>query len=411
MFSIQCASAAGGQSQSNSSSRDEIDQVCDDRRAPAIDSVRRLSEVQRIGPRNLPLYVQHLMRLNDDDRYRRFGCVMTDDAIRENVRKLCVARDVVLALLVNDSKGRASIVAALHLSPFVDREGRGVGELAFSVDTHYRRYGFASILLKHAFDIGKRERISRYLAMVEPSNRAMQGFARNAGMTYADDCFVWDDAEHAPLMTPKQTMSGVETLICGTEASPRALLIHGAGGASWQWRSQAIPVLASKGYTVVAPDIEAANDSDALQVSIETEARRCLQVLGGRPPVLIVAHSIGCIVAARIASIYESAQLVFANPMPADGMSERECEDSEKAIACRNAKTVFRSLANYLPSPHLRNRLTVVHGARDLISPRAYSERTLAYHPLSKADYCELDCGHLSIKSEAFSQVLAARVA
>jgi GNAT superfamily N-acetyltransferase len=378
MTSDQRVSAAGRQPETGPSSPNKIDQSSDDRRAPVFDFVQPLSEVQLLGPRNLPLYVEHLLRLDDDDRYRRFGHVMTDDAIRACVRKLRVARDVVLASFGHDSRGRVSVVAALHVSPFVDREGRGVCELAFSVDAGYRRSGFASNLLKHAFEMGKHESIFRYLAVVEPTNHAMQGFARNAGMTYAEGCFVWDDAWRAPLMTPTQTMNGVETLICGAERSPRALLIHGAGGAPWQWRSRAMPLLAAKGYTVVAPDMEAANDNDALQISIEAEVRRCLHALGGSQPALIVAHSMGCIVAARLASIHESAQLVFANPMPADGMSQREGVESEEAIACRNAKAVFRSLANYLPSPRLHNRLTVVHGTHDLISPRAYGERTLA---------------------------------
>jgi N-acetylglutamate synthase and related acetyltransferases len=128
-----------------------------------------------LGPSELSIYREHLLRLDAEDRRLRFGCAVDDSAIDAHVRRLRVDADRILALL--DEEG--SVVAAAHIA----RIGDLAAELAFSVDGRWRRRGLCRALFEHALGWARSRGIRRvYLAFLS-ENGAMRTLARDVGMS------------------------------------------------------------------------------------------------------------------------------------------------------------------------------------------------------------------------------------
>ena len=86
-------------------------------------------------------------------------------------------------------------------------------------------------------------------------------------------------------------------------SAPVALLLHGAGAATHSWRGLA-PLLAAR-FTVIAPDLPAHGFTDTpwfSRLSMPGMARAVAELtkMLGKPPALIIGHSAGAAVAARM---------------------------------------------------------------------------------------------------------------
>ncbi|MBX2854321.1 MAG: alpha/beta fold hydrolase [Rhodobacteraceae bacterium] len=86
-------------------------------------------------------------------------------------------------------------------------------------------------------------------------------------------------------------------------SAPVALLLHGAGAATHSWRGLA-PLLAER-FTVIAPDLPAHGFTDTpwfsrLSMPGMARAVAALANMWDKPPALIVGHSAGAAVAARM---------------------------------------------------------------------------------------------------------------
>jgi pimeloyl-ACP methyl ester carboxylesterase len=93
------------------------------------------------------------------------------------------------------------------------------------------------------------------------------------------------------------------------------VLIHGAGDDSWYWH-QVAPQLRALGHDVVTPDMPVDDDSAGL----EEYADAVIDAIGPRRPVILVAQSLGGLVAPMVAASVPTDLLVMLAAMtPAPG--------------------------------------------------------------------------------------------
>lgn len=103
--------------------------------------------LRRLEAQARPAVLAHLLALDDDDRYMRFGAAVRDAGIRALVARLDFERDLLLGL---EAEGR--LVGLAH----VGFGGGVLAELALSVLPPWRRRGLARILFGRAARLAKR---------------------------------------------------------------------------------------------------------------------------------------------------------------------------------------------------------------------------------------------------------------
>ncbi|UWZ82259.1 alpha/beta fold hydrolase [Occallatibacter riparius] len=83
------------------------------------------------------------------------------------------------------------------------------------------------------------------------------------------------------------------------------VLIHGAWHGGWCWR-KVVPLLESRGHTVVAPDLPSHGDDPASPVTVTLASyaeRICEVVAAQKEPVILLAHSMAGVVITQAAEI------------------------------------------------------------------------------------------------------------
>lgn len=95
-----------------------------------------------LAPYELPKYVDHLLRLNAEDRRLRFGFAIDDAGIRAHVAHLDVRGNRILAQVDDDGR----VVGAAHIA-LIDQR---TAEFAFSVDLAWRGRGLGGRLFDRA---------------------------------------------------------------------------------------------------------------------------------------------------------------------------------------------------------------------------------------------------------------------
>jgi len=97
---------------------------------------------------------------------------------------------------------------------------------------------------------------------------------------------------------------------------PAVLLLHGGACGAWVWAEGFAAALAEAGCRVAAPDLPngpGATLSDRLSV-----ARAAMAALEG--PVLLVGHSLGALLAQRLAADADAVAQVLLAPVPPEGL-------------------------------------------------------------------------------------------
>jgi RimJ/RimL family protein N-acetyltransferase len=139
--------------------------------------------IRELRPSERPLLLVHLLSLGPDDRYLRFGNLLSDEAIAQYVAGIDFAVDTVFGVF-DDS---LALAAAGHFSPMPNRTTGGAplgrcAEFGLSVAADARGRGLGTALFvraaAHARNLGIRSLFMQCLS----ENRAMMRIARNAGM-------------------------------------------------------------------------------------------------------------------------------------------------------------------------------------------------------------------------------------
>lgn len=138
--------------------------------------------VAQLGPHHRARVLQHLRDLPPNDRWLRFGYVLTEDALRRYVRNLHFSRDAVFGIF--DSA--ALLMAVGHLG-FEKNAGCKTAEFGVSVLPHIRRQGFGLRLLKRAATHARNRGATQLIMAYVPENEALKQLARRAGMHLIQD--------------------------------------------------------------------------------------------------------------------------------------------------------------------------------------------------------------------------------
>lgn len=122
----------------------------------------------------LPLFRDHLRRLDREDRRLRFGTAVDESVIDRYVRGIDVARDRVLGVF--DAGGR--LIGAVHVAPGED-DGC---EFAFSVDAEWRGRSIGTQLMERAVLWARNRGLRHAHVYCLAENLPMRHLARKAGM-------------------------------------------------------------------------------------------------------------------------------------------------------------------------------------------------------------------------------------
>lgn len=367
--------------------------------------------ITRLGSDRYPLLLQHLLSLSADERYLRFIRPMSDEAIANWVKSLNPARDEVYAHLGVGSSG-IEVLAAAVAQPYIDR-GRSiaVAELSVTVDPRRRRTGLALATIEAAMNAARQSHIGEVQFEVCAANRPMRQLLRKLSATEEEGVFslALSSARHEK----SERAGSTERITFGDERAPIALCVHGAGGDAWQFRRQAFQALADHGYRVVAPTLSRLSfDSFAACPASERDQPHrhsileAIESLRGERPSLIVGHSLGAVLATKIADKLDTPKLLLANPMPLDGMSDTERRQSVAALGCERARFVLQEYSGFAALPRQRRRVAVMHGLSDRVASLEYALRSTRHCRASEGSaLVQSKAGHLGIQDAAALRV------
>lgn len=126
---------------------------------------------------------QHLLGLEADDRYLRFGHVASDDLVRGYVQRLDFDRDEVLGIF----NRRLELIGMAHLARDGEPGESDSVEFGVSVSRHARGRGYGNLLFRRAMMHARNEGVSVMHIHALTENKIMLGIARNAGATVVRD--------------------------------------------------------------------------------------------------------------------------------------------------------------------------------------------------------------------------------
>lgn len=125
----------------------------------------------------------HLLALEADDRYLRFGHVASDDLVRAYVQRLDFERDELLGIF----NRRLELIGMAHLARDGEAGEADSVEFGVSVSRHARGRGYGNFLFRRAVMHARNEGVSVMRIHALTENKIMLAIARNAGATVERD--------------------------------------------------------------------------------------------------------------------------------------------------------------------------------------------------------------------------------
>ncbi|WP_137895272.1 GNAT family N-acetyltransferase [Ramlibacter sp. 2FC] len=145
--------------------------------APAIVPIRA------IGPRHRERIARHLLALDAQDRYLRFGYPATDEHIRRYCEGLNFERDEIFGIY----NRRLELIAMAHLAFSLDPQFASCAEFGVSVLRKARGRGYGTRLFERAVVHARNEGVHMLFIHALSENTAMLKIARHAGATVERD--------------------------------------------------------------------------------------------------------------------------------------------------------------------------------------------------------------------------------
>ena len=138
--------------------------------------------IRSLGPHHREQIIDHLVALNESDRYLRFGYSATDSQISKYVELMDFEHDEVFGIF----NRRLRLIAMAHLAhpaAAPSDETAAVSEFGVSVLPTTRKQGFGRRLFEHAAVHARNRGIETLLIHALSENTAMLKIARYAGAT------------------------------------------------------------------------------------------------------------------------------------------------------------------------------------------------------------------------------------
>jgi RimJ/RimL family protein N-acetyltransferase len=133
--------------------------------------------IRALAPRHKPRILMHLLQLQPDDRYLRFGYPATDEQIQRYVDGLNFGRDEIFGVF----NRRLQIVAMAHLAYSVDPQWASCAEFGVSVDGCQRGRGLGTRLFGRALTHARNQGVRLFFIHALSENAPMLAIARKAG--------------------------------------------------------------------------------------------------------------------------------------------------------------------------------------------------------------------------------------
>lgn len=139
------------------------------------DAIFHTHAVRRLYRPDLPAFAEHLIRLDPETRYNRYGLQVSDDYLRQYA-DMCFQPGSIVYGWFEDHVLRG--VAELRVFTAHDQPLRKEGEAAFSVENTWRRRGIGTELMGHVVLAARNRRIMTLSILCLRHNRAMLALAR-----------------------------------------------------------------------------------------------------------------------------------------------------------------------------------------------------------------------------------------
>lgn len=139
--------------------------------------------IRSIGQAHVPRILAHLLALNTDDRYLRFGYAANDEQIGRYVNQLNFERDELFGIF----NRRLELIAMAHLAFSVDPNSSSCAEFGVSVSRLARGRGYGSRLFERAAMHARNEGVNMLFIHALSENKAMLRIARKAGAVIERD--------------------------------------------------------------------------------------------------------------------------------------------------------------------------------------------------------------------------------
>jgi GNAT superfamily N-acetyltransferase len=131
--------------------------------------------VRRLYRPDLPLFREHLLRLDSETRRDRFGLQVSDEYL-ENYAELCFAPGALTYGYFEDGLIRGA--GELRMFPSKDHPGHRDGEAAFSVELPWRRTGIGTQLMSYIVLAARNRSIETLTIVCLRHNQAMLRLAK-----------------------------------------------------------------------------------------------------------------------------------------------------------------------------------------------------------------------------------------
>lgn len=139
--------------------------------------------IRSMGRAHLPRILAHLLALNTDDRYLRFGYSANDEQIGRYVDQLNFERDELFGIF----NRKLELIAMAHLAFSVDPKSSSCAEFGVSVSRTARGRGYGSRLFERAVMHARNEGVNMLFIHALSENKAMLRIARKAGAVIERD--------------------------------------------------------------------------------------------------------------------------------------------------------------------------------------------------------------------------------
>ena len=139
--------------------------------------------IRSLGANHRARIARHLMALDPQDRYMRFGFMASDEQIQRYADSLNFERDEIFGIY----NRRLELIAMAHLAFSADSSLHACAEFGVSVLKSVRGRGYGARLFDRAAMHARNEGVSRMFIHALSENHAMLTIARNAGATVERD--------------------------------------------------------------------------------------------------------------------------------------------------------------------------------------------------------------------------------
>lgn len=149
----------------------------DPAREPCASAVPVVVPIRSMGPGHLARIAAHLLALDAQDRYLRFGYAANDEQIQRYVDQLNFDRDELFGIF----NRKLELIAMAHLAFSVDPDCTSCAEFGVSVSKSGRGRGYGSRLFERAVMHARNEGVHMIFIHALSENTAMLKIARRAG--------------------------------------------------------------------------------------------------------------------------------------------------------------------------------------------------------------------------------------